>query len=150
MQNSDLKNVLISAIETADNRLLSMLYAVIKSYQITENSPATIVEETATPKAAQAERVFKDDRPRRVVRVYRKPQQKVAAKAEAKQTVVASTPKATPVVAPRVIRVSASSRNSVAQPAKAVKENAVSGKSNNGGFITDLMTKTVSGNALPA
>ncbi len=143
MQNSDLKNVLISAIETADNRLLSMLYAVIKTYQITDNKTAKPVQATATeaPTATQTERKYKDDRPRRVVRIYRKPQDRK----EPEVAVETSTP------APRVVRAATAERR-VVQPTVVTKstESAVSGRSNNGGFISDLMTKTVSKNALPA
>ena len=155
MQNSDLKNVLISAIETADNRLLSMLYAVIKSYQITESASSLPVQEASAPEevASPAKRVYKDDRPRRAVRVYRKP--KVNVIAEAVDGKIVSTPLVA-ASAPRVARLDdASSRNTtitttVKPTTTEVKEKAVSGKSNNGGFITDLMTKTVSKNALPA
>jgi len=142
MQNSDLKNVLISAIETADNRLLSMLYAVTKSYQITETKSVEPVQEApvAEPVAALTERRYKDERPRRVVRIYRKPQEKVIDKVVEK----------TPVVAPRVVRISAASRAEAQPSAADIKETTVSGRSNNGGFITDLMTKTVSKSALPA
>lgn len=141
MQNADLKNVLISAIETADNRLLSMLYAVIKSYQITETKSVEPVQEASAPEpvAAQTERKYKDDRPRRVVRIYRKPQNKVVEEAVEKT-----------VIAPRVVRISAEERMEVQQPSAPVIKEGVSGRSNNGGFITDLMTKTVSKNALPA
>ena len=141
MQKSELKNVLISAIETADGRLLSMLYAVTKSYQITENKthvPAQ-VSPGQEPVVAQTKKKYKDERPRRVVRVYRKPQEKVVAK----------TVEKAPVAAPKVIRVVAASRAAVRR-APSETTTTVSGKSNNGGFITDLMTKTVSNGALPA
>ncbi len=148
MQNSDLKNVLIAAIENADNRLLSMLYAVTKSYQITENKSSTPVQESVdSPEpiaTAQSERKYKDDRPRRVVRVYRKPQTKIVNEVVKPKPVVANkaaTEVAQPVITSKVV---------VEPTAKSIKESVVSGRSNNGGFISDLMTKTVSKSALPA
>lgn len=151
MQTSDLKNVLISAIETADGRLLSMLYAVIKTYQITENQPAAKtapVRDTpkSEPVAKQTERKYKDDRPRRVVRIYRKPKENVV-EAKVATKIVATE---TPVAAPRVIRVAASDAAETPKATVRKSQDTVSGRSNNGGFITDLMTKTVSKNGLPA
>lgn len=143
MQNSDLRLVLIKAVEEADDRLLQMLYAITKSYQQSNTAneiiPAAVTETPVEAKATKT-RAYKDDRPRRVVRTYRKPRTEAA---PTTTTTVAEpatrvVKEATPT---RVVRVVAEK-----EAPKVVVEKKVDGKNRSrGSFINDLKSKTQNG-----